>query len=192
MTEQEADQVAGYIFAAFPVQAEKVSDLTWTLWRDILTRFPLPVGMAAAKQFLEGGPSFIPQPGEIAVMADRIWQAAVERDQAERKDEERRLGWRQIEDRTQERMGRVCLAAITRMLAGRTGEGLSADPVAELEALGRAYPAEVSQAMIDQARGWHEEKRRLRAQVVARYRAQGDATRERRDAYEPTKFRQSD
>ena len=180
MTDQEADQVAGYLFAAFPVQAEKVNDLTWTLWRDILTRFPLPVGMAAAKQFLEDGPAFIPQPGEIAVIADRIWQAAVERNQAERREETKRLGWRQIEDQAKSGLGTLCLAAIHRMLAGRLGEGLGSDPVAEFEALGRIHPAEFPPAMIEHARTWHDEKRALRAQVVARYWDQGEAKRERR------------
>jgi hypothetical protein len=82
MTENEADQVAGYVFAAFPNQAREVSDLTWLAWRDILTRFPLSVGRAAAKQYLEGGNAFIPQPGEIALIADRVWQAQTAKERA--------------------------------------------------------------------------------------------------------------
>jgi len=136
MTDQEADQVAGYVFAAFPTQAEKISDLTWQAWRDILTRFPLSVGRTAAKQYLEGGNAFIPQPGEIALIADRVWQAVVKKNQAEDRAQDK-LGWRQIEDKTRDDVGRATLPMIQAYLAGKIER---AAYVAGIRALDQRFP----------------------------------------------------
>lgn len=119
MTERESDEIVLYLHASRVDWGERVRPPLLRVWYDHLQRTPAAIGHAAAQSFFAArAPSaqgFPPDVGEFIKHVDRVWSAQVQAHHAEDRATER-IGFRQIEERTTDDVGKASLALIFDLL----------------------------------------------------------------------------
>jgi hypothetical protein len=134
LTQDEFSTLTKQLEAAYRTrmtQAEK--DAYWTIWK----QFPFSVLVEALGAYMGSDQAdFFPKAPSIVPHADRIWRDRGLTQHAEIKAAER-LGWRQIEDRNKDDVGRATLPLIQAYLAEEIEK---AAYVAGIRALDQRFP----------------------------------------------------
>jgi len=119
----------------------------YTLW----SRFPTAIIRAALDEYVRDETTsgrFPPAPA-IIHRADRLWQAEIKQHQAEDRATDR-LGWRQIEDKTRDDVGKATLPLILAYLGGTIDRAAYGVGVRDLD---RRFPGLGFAGSADQVEG---------------------------------------
>ena len=153
MTTKEADHLVLYLLSPFPSEVAKLNEAAFLVWRDVLTVFPVAVGQEAGRTFFANRAAFqvgkAPTPDEFARAMDQVWKAQDQEAEQERR-QDAKLGWRQIEDKTRDDVGKATLPLILAYLDGKIDKAAYVVGVRDLD---RRFPGLGFAASADQVEG---------------------------------------